>query len=421
MKLHELQEKRATCVGEMRTLNEAAEKASRDYTQDEDKRHKELKSELAGLDRKIERARDLADAERAAPAVLHSGRVGDGRYEERARSFSLLKAINARCGEDVDIGFEREISSEVVRRSGRKFSGIPVPDEYFHVEKRTLLVGSTAATLYPLEHRDDLFIDLLRARLIVGTLGATVLDNLIGDNEIPRQTGSSTAQWVAEDGSLSETDMTVDDITLQPKTVGCVTSYSRRTMINALPAIENLVRNDLVSVIAAAIDQKALLGDGSSNTPTGVANATGVQSLTLATPTWAQVLAFPAAIQGSNADVGSMGWAMAADAIAKLRSTVVVGSTDSRMIMDAPNSLIGFPVAVSQVMTSGDSPDKSTVLFGVWSQLLVGYWSGTDVLVNPFETTAYLKGRVLVRAMRDVDVAVRHGESFAKAINLPIP
>src|SRR5262249_8674456 len=156
--------------------------------------HKSLKAEVADLDRKIERARDLQEAERAAPAILYSGRLGDGQYEQRARQFSLLKMINARCGDvDIDVGFEREISAEVKRRSGRKFQGIAVPDEYFQIEKRTLLVGSSAASLYPEQHRDDLFIDTLRAKIIVGALGATVLDNLVGDQDIPRQTGSSVA------------------------------------------------------------------------------------------------------------------------------------------------------------------------------------------------------------------------------------
>ena len=41
--------------------------------------------------------------------------------------------------------------------------------------------------------------------------------------------------------------------------------------------------------------------------------------------------------------------------------------------------------------------------------------SGVDILVNPYESTAYMRGRVLMRVMRDVDVAVRHGESFAYA------
>jgi HK97 family phage major capsid protein len=421
-KLHELQERRATCVAEMRSINDKAENEKRDYSADEDKRHKSLKAELSGLDRQIDRARDLQEAERSAPAIVHHGNLGDGQYETRARKFSLLKAINARLGEDVDVGFEREISQEVQRRAGRKFSGIAVPDEYFQVEKRTLLVGSSAASLYPEQHRDDLFIDVLRARIIVGRLGATVLDGLIGDQDIPRQTASSTAQWVAEDGSLTETDPTFDDVTLTPRTVGAMTSYSRRTLITALPSIEGLVRNDLASVIANAIDVAAMVGPGTGNMPTGITSQSGVLTETLATPTWQQVLAMPAAVQGVNGDVdGSGAWAMSPDAVVKLRGTVKVASTDSQMIMEGPNELIGYPVAVSSVLTEEGTSGVITVIFGYWSQLLVGYWSGVDILVNPYETTAYAKGRVLVRAMRDVDVAVRHPTSFVFAQDLPSP
>ena len=67
------------------------------------------------------------------------------------------------------------------------------------------------------------------------------------------------------------------------------------------------------------------------------------------------------------------------------------------------------------ILDTGDTATTSVVIFGAWSQLLVGYWSGVDILVNPYETTAYMRGRVLMRVMRDCDVAVRHGESFAYA------
>ena len=413
-RLHELQERRALAVSEMRSINDKAEAEKRDYSDAENDKHRELRTELAGLDRQIERSRDLQEAERAAPAILHHGR-GDGSYEKRAREFSLIKAINARLGENVDDGLEREMSAEVSRRSGRKFQGIAVPDEYFHSEKRTLLTGSSAAPLYPEQHRADLFIDALRASLIVGRLGATVLDNLVGEQDIPKQTGSSTAQWVAEDGALTETDATFADVTLTPRTVGAVTSYSRRTLINAVPSIEEIVRRDLTAVIATAIDYQALFGTGTLNTPLGVVNAPGVVAGTL-TPTWAEVVGFPAAIQSANADVGSLGWAMAPDAVKKLRSTVMVASTDSAMLMEGPDTLAGYPVQVSTLLTSQPTtPLTSVVIFGAWSQLLVGYWSGVDILVNPYESAAYLRGRVLMRVMRDVDVAVRHGESFTYA------
>jgi len=112
-----------------------------------------LKTEIADVDRRIGRAEALAAAERAAPAIID--RHGDGAFEERAREFSLRKAIIATLPADlgggIDAGFEREISQEVVRRSGRPFQGLAVPDEVF-MERRTLLAGSTAIELIPPVH-----------------------------------------------------------------------------------------------------------------------------------------------------------------------------------------------------------------------------------------------------------------------------
>ena len=56
----------------VRTINDKAETEKRDYSE-------------IGLDKQIERARDVAEADRAAPAILHSGKLGDGAYEQRAR------------------------------------------------------------------------------------------------------------------------------------------------------------------------------------------------------------------------------------------------------------------------------------------------------------------------------------------------
>lgn len=430
MKLHELLEARAAAVLKMRNLADKAETEKRDLTPEEDSSFAALKTEIADLDKKIGRAQTLAEAERAAPAIVH-GKTGDGPYEERARDFSITKAIRAALprdlgGGDVDAGFEREISAEVVRRSGRTFEGIAVPDQVFLTERRTLLVGSSAADLVPNPHMADRFIDRLRNSLVIGRLGATVLDGLVGSPiDIPRQTGSSTAQWVAEDGSLTETDATFDDVNLTPKTVGAMTSYSRRTLLNTSPAIEQIVRNDLASVIATAIDSKAISGDGTSNTPTGILSTSGIGSVAIGTnggaPTWQSVLDLIAELEIDNAE--GRAFLTNPKFVKKARGTVRVSSTDSRMIQEAPNELAGYPLAstnqVPSNLTKGTASGVcSALIFGNFSDLLLAYWSGVDLLLNPYETTAYAKGRVLVRAMRDVDINVRHAESFAAILDI---
>jgi hypothetical protein len=121
-------------VGLIQAINEKAEAENRDYSDVEDKRHKELKSEIAGLDRQIVRAADVQEATRSAPAILHHGR-GDGAFEDRAREYSLLRAIASQIpGTDIDAGKEREISRELERRSGRRAQGLLAPMSVF--EKR---------------------------------------------------------------------------------------------------------------------------------------------------------------------------------------------------------------------------------------------------------------------------------------------
>ena len=158
---------------------------------------------------------------------------------------------------------------------------------------------------------------------------------------------------------------------LTPRTVGAITSYSRRTLINASPGIEAIVRNDLAAVIGAAIDRAAMLGDGAGNTPTGITHQLGVAPSTLsAPPTWAEVLAFPTALAMLDADIAALGWAIAPDAVAKLRAALREGSGAAGFIMTDPNSLIGYPAATTTALSTGTgSGATSTVIFGAWSQL----------------------------------------------------
>ena len=60
------------------------------------------------------------------------------------------------------------------------------------------------------------------------------------------------------------------------------------------------------------------------------------------------------------------------------------------------------------------------VLLGDFSQVLLGIWSEVDLLVNPFDSVAYARGGVLVRAMSTVDIAVRHPEAFVLSEDLTI-
>ena len=101
----------------------------------------------------------------------------------------------------------------------------------------------------------------------------------------------------------------------------------------------------------------------------------------------------------------------------KDRSFITIDSSQP-MIMTDPNSLYGYQYYDTTALVGGGSPADRGIIFGDWSSLVVGYWTGVDILANPYESTAYSKGNVQVRAMLTADVALRHEESFAYAADM---
>ena len=82
---------------------------------------------------------------------------------------------------------------------------------------------------------------------------------------------------------------------------------------------------------------------------------------------------------------------------------------------DGDTPLNGYRCAVSnQVpsnLTKGTATKCSPLLFGNWADLLIAHWGVLDVIVDPY--TQSKKGALVITVLQDVDIAVRHAESFA--------
>ena len=52
----------------------------------------------------------------------------------------------------------------------------------------------------------------------------------------------------------------------------------------------------------------------------------------------------------------------------------------------------------------------SSMIFGNFSDLIIGYWGQLDILVDPY--TGSNTGTVRIVALQDADIQVRHPESF---------
>jgi HK97 family phage major capsid protein len=390
---------------------------SRDDLNDEGRsRFEALKSENEKLETDIARAEYLHDAERrmaADPRDL----PGDGTFERECRQFSLLRAIASQVpGLNVEAGRELEVSKELQTRSGRQHQGVTVPRHVFETRVVTTAapVGGPGSNIVATDHRADQYIDLLRSRLIVRRLGARILSGLSGNLDIPKLKASATVGWVAENAALSASDAQFEKVQLSPKHCGALVEFSRNMLMQSSPDVEALVRADFAAIIAEAIDSVAINGGGSDE-PSGVLQTSGIGSVTFGSPSWAGVLEFISDVEVANSE-GS-GWATRPEVVKTLRSTLKESDSGAGYLQMEPNSLAGYPLVSTTLVPNnlGVGTDKSALIFGNWSDLIVGYWSEFDVLVNPFESTAYSKGNVQVRGMATCDIAVRHPASFSAA------
>ena len=55
--------------------------------------------------------------------------------------------------------------------------------------------------------------------------------------------------------------------------------------------------------------------------------------------------------------------------------------------------------------------NSKKLYFGNWSEILMCFWSGIDMIVDPYTYSA--KGAWQVTAFQDCDVIVRHPAAFA--------
>jgi hypothetical protein len=67
--------------------------------------------------------------------------------------------------------------------------------------------------------------------------------------------------------------------------------------------------------------------------------------------------------------------------------------------------MAGFPAMSSNQMASG------TMLFGDWSQVVVGEWGVLEVEVNPYAN--FQAGIIGIRALVSMDVGLRYAAAFS--------
>ncbi len=335
-----------------------------------------------------------------------------GLTEKETRNFSFLRALKALAHpQDKEAqraaSFEFEVSEAAQQKSGKEARGLLVPADVLGYGRRDLVVGtaSSGGDLVATDLLSDSFIDLLRKALVLQSAGANVMTGLQGMVAIPRQSGGATTYHVAENSSITESQLTVDQVSLQPRTIGALTDYSRRLLLQSSIDVENLVRRDLAQQIAIEIENQAINGVGTESKPLGILNVTGINTES-GVAAFSDFVNAEAALGTDNALQGSLGYLMNSALRGTLKTTEKASGTNGIFVYEGDNTINGYSAYVSNSMPN------STAVFANFSDIMIGLWSGLDLMVDPYTGSA--AGTVRVVAMQDYDVAVRHPESICK-------
>ena len=401
--LHAIREQRSQKVNEARSLLASMPT----LTPEAQTKFDAIKAEIVNLEGQEARAQFVEEAERRS-----LGQPVDKARNDMEGQVNVMDAIACQIENRSASGALAEFQAEAKRQGlTARNGGILVPTSIF--EKRTTMTTTGAAAVVPDDYRADQFIGLLRNSLIVRQLGARVLSGLRGDTVLPKATGAATAYWVGEGDALTESNTTYSSIKLEPKTVGALTAFSRNLALQSNPSIEALLRDDISAVVGLAVDKALIHGTAVAKQPVGILNVVGIQTGSLATLSWAAIVALLEKLGLENINPNAV--VTHAKAATKLQTTIKDSVAGGEYLMQG-GRVAGLPAYVTnQLEAKTGTPDKGRVLVGDFSQMVIGEWGATEVLANPYAAGYYEKGDVQLRIMHTMDAVVRHPKAFVLA------
>jgi HK97 family phage major capsid protein len=341
--------------------------------------------------------------------------------EKDSRRYSLAGAILRRSeGKQIE-GIEKELSDEVAKQIGRSPEGFWVPHTLLGTRAdNTVGTATMGGNLVATNLLAGSFIDILRNRAWVAQLGARMLDGLIGNVVIPRQLAAATAYWEGEIIATTQSNTGFDQLTLTPKAVTGFEVYSKMLLMQSTPSVDNLIRDDLLKVLALAID-KAALTTADAQGPTGIPGTTGITTVTASTagiiPTFASIVSLESAVALGNADVGNLAY-LTNPAVRGALKTAVKSTYSGAygFIWESDGTMNGYRSEVTNQLVRTNTvgtltTECSSIFFGNWQDLVIGTWGGTDIVIDPYTNAATREIRIF--ASNWCDLGVRHAKSFA--------
>ena len=434
MKLKEMQELRGSLMKQAREILELSKTDKRSLTGEELTKLEKIEADIDGysatIDAEVRQIQREAQSQ-SAPTLSE----GENRDLDK---FDLSKLINhlhrsakGSTSRSLD-GIEAELIQEgerEARDAGIESSGILLPRAFVRRESRDLTAtggtggdqgGMTIAT-----EKRGLLDDFFNAS-VMRQAGATVLEGLKGNLDLPRIIAGTDPTKKAENAASDEVSPTTAMLSLSPKRLPAHIDVSERLLMQSSVALEAVLRGHLTTQMGA-IQEKAFFHGSGTNEATGIAGTAGIGSVAGGTngaaPSLANIVELETAVDTTNALLGNLHYVTNGQIRGKLKTTPKVASTDSVMLLgdSAGSQLNGytplFTNAVSRTLTKGSASGvASAIFFGNFSDYVIGYWGGVSLEMVRDKTNA-ISGLYTLVASAYYDGGVVRPKSFSAQLD----
>lgn len=389
-----------------------------------------MESQIDALNTKLEtEARSAAytsTATTSSPVTVNLIEKRGDKIEDVQNRFHFADAIRTlvevRQGGKMD-GLVREMHEEATKEANsvglRDFGqGVMIPSFIqqrrqpgFH--KRDMTAGTTTDGGYTIQTEVGQLIPYLDPQGVISRLGVVFLPGLVGNIDFPRNDGTTTAVWAAEQATSTESNPTLDRVQMSPNRLTAWSDFSTQLLRQSNINVENFVRERLMNARDNALDV-AVLNGGGGTTPTGITGVSGVNVITVAaSPTWAKIVDFETQVATDDALNGNAIAYLTTPGVAGILKTVKRDVAGNGFIWEGNNqgggSINGYRALTSTLVPTGSGGHY--MYFGDWSRVKVGQWGGSELMLDPYTGLTTATMRIVLNTWHDV--AVEQGKAFS--------
>ena len=385
------------------------------------------KTNAEAMTRCLDEIRALTEELNAANAIEATERqlaesAFAGKEKKEGRKFSFIKFIREISNGQGLTGIEAEAAEygrQECTRLGLSAQGHVIPS--FLMRASTGQNAGTALEGGNLgEQMRSRYVEMLKEKLVVSQLGATVLTDLVGT--LPVITSSQiTANWAGEGASAAVSKANYAKATMTPHRNTVKMAVSKDLLRQTSYDVEADLLDKMTSAHANLIEAAAIAGTGTSNQPKGILNTTGIGSVEIGTNggaiTWNKVVELESTINSKNANKGSLGYLTNSKVFGNLKTTLKAANSGRFIVEDVnPGVMNGYKVDWSNLvpadLTKGTASNKcSALIFGNWQDLYIGSWGGVDIVIDPLTKAG--EAEILLYLNSWDDCLVAEPKSFA--------